>query len=116
MNVEFIRKFCLLLPGATEDIKWGHDLCFSIGGKMFCVTPLEPPFNASFKVKNDEFETLSASNDIIPAPYMARAKWIMVSKPTRFNKKEWEYYIRQSYELISVKLTGKLRKELGIDR
>jgi predicted DNA-binding protein (MmcQ/YjbR family) len=83
---------------------------------MFCVTSLEPPFNASFKVKDDEFESLSATHDIIPAPYMARAKWVMVSKSTRFTKKEWEQYIRRSYELISSKLSGKLRKELGIDK
>ena len=27
--------FCRSLPGATEDIKWEHDLIFSVGGKMF---------------------------------------------------------------------------------
>ena len=115
MNIEFLRKFCLSLPGATEDIKWGHDLCFSVGGKMFCVTSFEPPFTATFKVKAEEFESLTATQDIIPAPYLARAKWVMVSKSTRLTKKEWEQYVRQSYELISGKLPGKLRKELGID-
>ena len=38
MNIEQLRKFCLSMPGATEDIKWGADLCFCVGAKMFCVT------------------------------------------------------------------------------
>ena len=38
MNIEQLRKFCLSFPGATEDIKWGADLCFCVGAKMFCVT------------------------------------------------------------------------------
>jgi predicted DNA-binding protein (MmcQ/YjbR family) len=38
MNIEQLRKFCLSFPGATEDIKWGADLCFCVGEKMFCVT------------------------------------------------------------------------------
>ena len=35
MNIEQLRKFCLSFPGATEDIKWGNDLCFCVGKKMF---------------------------------------------------------------------------------
>jgi len=29
-------------PHATEQVQWGHDLVFKIGGKMFAITPLEP--------------------------------------------------------------------------
>jgi predicted DNA-binding protein (MmcQ/YjbR family) len=43
MNIEALRKFCLSLPAVTEDVKWGADLCFSVGGKMFCVTSMEGP-------------------------------------------------------------------------
>jgi predicted DNA-binding protein (MmcQ/YjbR family) len=115
MSIDFLREFCTSLPAVTEDIKWGHDLCFSVGGKMFCVTSLEPPLSVAFKVKDDEFDELSAQQGIIPAPYMARAKWIMVTDPKALKKKEWEHYIRQSYELINSRLTKKLRKELGLD-
>ena len=40
MNIEQLRKYCLSFPHATEDVKWGNDLCFCVGGKMFCVTGL----------------------------------------------------------------------------
>jgi len=114
MDIDFLRKFCLSLPAVTEDIKWGNDLVFSIGDKMFCVASLEAPFKCSFKVRDEEFEELSNKDGFIPAPYMARAKWILVTNPTKLNKKQWEQYIKQSYELVSSKLTRKLREQLGI--
>ena len=112
MTLEDLRKFCLSLPHVTEDIKWGHDLCFCIGGKMFCVTGIEGPLEVSLKVNDEEFEELVASNDIIPAPYLARYKWILIQKTTRFKKKEWEYYVKQSYDLIKEKLPAKINKTL----
>jgi len=114
MEIESLRKFCLKLPAATEDIKWGNDLVFSVGGKMFCVASLDAPFKCSFKVKDEEFEELSNKDGFMPAPYMARAKWVLVINPSKLNKKEWEQYIRQSYEMIKMKLTKKQREQLGI--
>ena len=115
MNIETLQKICLGLPAVTEDIKWGNDLCFSVGSKMFCVASLEPPFKCSFKVKDEEFEELSYRDGFMPAPYMARAKWVLVTNPVKLNKKEWESYIRQSYDMVKAKLTVKTRKGLGID-
>jgi predicted DNA-binding protein (MmcQ/YjbR family) len=113
MNIEQIRTFCLSLPSVTEDVKWGNDLCFCIGAKMFCVTGLTGPFGVSFKVKDDEFEELSTTPDIIPAPYVARYKWIFVSAEDRFSKDKWEHYIRQSYELVKAKLPKGVLAKLG---
>ncbi len=70
MNIESLRKICTSLPAVTEDIKWGNDLAFSIGDKMFCVASLESPFTCSFKVRDDEFEELSNQNGFMPAPYI----------------------------------------------
>ena len=82
--------------------------------KMFCVIGLEPPVRCSFKVKDEEFEELSVREGFMPAPYMARAKWVAVSDEARLSKKEWETFIRQSYELVKAKMTKKLKQELGI--
>jgi predicted DNA-binding protein (MmcQ/YjbR family) len=115
MDIDQLRSFCLSLPAVTEDVKWDNDLVFSIGDKMFCVASLEPPFKCSFKVPDGEFEELSVRQGFQPAPYMARAKWVLVTQPTILHKKEWEEYIKQSYELVKAKLTKKLRASLGID-
>lgn len=114
MDVEPIRSFCLSLPAVTEDVKWGNDLCFSVGEKMFCVTSLEGPLKFSFKVTDEEFEEVSARDGFMPAPYMARAKWVLVTDFSKLKKQERERYIRQSYELIKQKLTKRVRTELGI--
>jgi len=114
MDTEMLRKICSSLRAVTEDVKWGNDLVFSVGDKMFCAASLEPPFSCSFKVPDDEFDEISNRNGFTPAPYMARAKWVLVTDPSKLNKKDWERYIKQSYELIKIKLTKKLREKLGI--
>lgn len=114
MTVDLLREFCLSLPAATEDIKWGNDLVFSVGGKMFCVTSLDPPVKFSFKVSDDEFEELSSQDGFIPAPYLARAKWVLVTDANNLSKKIWQAYIKESYEMVKDKLTKKQRQELGI--
>jgi predicted DNA-binding protein (MmcQ/YjbR family) len=113
MTLEDLRTLCLSFPHVTEDIKWGHDLCFCVGGKMFCVTGLSGELTASFKVKDEEFEELSSSADIIPAPYVARYKWVLVQKASRLKKKEWEHYVRQSYELVKNGLPAKMKRALS---
>ncbi|MBF9253821.1 MmcQ/YjbR family DNA-binding protein [Pontibacter sp. 172403-2] len=113
MHIEALRDFCLSLPGVTEDIKWGADLCFSVDSKMFCITSTEAPHTVSFKVKAEEFEELASSANIIPAPYMARNKWVQVQAWSRFTDEQWEYYVKQSYEIVKSKLPKKVQQAIG---
>ena len=112
MNVQWIQKYCLSLPHVTEDIKWGNDLCFSIGKKMFCVVGLQEPNTASFKVTEDEFEEMAARDGFKPAPYMAKYQWVFATDLGLMNRKEWEHYISQSYALVRAKLAPKILKTL----
>ena len=114
MNIERIQKFCLSLPAVTEDIKWDNDLVFSVGGKMFCMVALDPPFKCAFKVKDEAFEECCLRDGFAPAPYMARAKWVQLTDPSKLHQKEWEQFLLHSYELVKMKLTRKLREQLGI--
>ena len=104
MNIEDIRSFCLTLPGVTEDIKWGHDLCFCIAKKMFCVTSLKEPLTISFKITDEEFDEVSNSEGFVPAPYVARYKWVLLENPDKVSKKKLQAYITQSYQLVKMKL------------
>ena len=75
MDVEWIRKYCISLPHTTEQVQWGNDLVFKIGGKMYAVTPLEPAAVwLSFKGTPEAFAELTERPNIIPAPYMARTQ------------------------------------------
>ena len=115
MDLETLRSFCLSLPAATEDVKWGHDLCFCVGEKMFCVASMEPPLTFSFKVPDEDFDEVSTRIGFTPAPYMARNKWVMVTDASKIKKKETEQMVRESYEMIKSKLTKKLRTSLKLE-
>jgi predicted DNA-binding protein (MmcQ/YjbR family) len=107
MTIESLRTFCLSLPDVTEDIKWESDLCFSTGGKMFCVTAADVESGVSFKVNEAEYREMVQREGIIPAPYLARHKWVYVLEFLWLTDAEWEHYIRQSYDLVRSKLPKK---------
>src|SRR5437763_1451339 len=113
MQIDFIENFCNNLPGVTSDIKWEHDLVFSIAEKMFCVCSTDPPLKVSFKVKDDEFEELSVRECFQPVRYMARSKWVIVNNTSKVNKEEWQHFLEQSYELVKAKLSKKMRASIG---
>ncbi len=112
MHHEQLRELCLSLKGATEDIKWGNDLCFCIGSKMFCVTWLGGPFQASFKVTDIEFDTLTARPNIDAAAYVGRYGWVQVKDPAALSPAEWDRLVRQSYALVKATLPKKTQKAI----
>jgi predicted DNA-binding protein (MmcQ/YjbR family) len=113
MEIEDIRSFCLSMPGVTEDIKWEHNLCFSVGGKLFLLISLdESPAAASFKVDEADFDQVSIRTGFGQAPYFARNKWVKVDDIGIPDRKEWMDFIRNSYELVKAGLPVKIRKTL----
>jgi len=110
MNIDQLRKICLGFPGATEQIQWEDDLLFKVGGKMFAITPLEPArLWLSLKVDPEEFAELIERPGIIPAPYLARAKWIAIESAEALPPMEVADLVRKSYELVLAKLPQKAR-------
>jgi predicted DNA-binding protein (MmcQ/YjbR family) len=115
MTIEDIETICDQFPAVTKDIKWEAHLCFNVGGKMFLMTsPDDVPPNAAFKVSDEEFEAISSRVGFKPAAYLARYKWVHVNDISRLNKKEWEHYARQSYDLVVAKLPNKIKNTLGL--
>ena len=47
-----------------------------------------------------------------PAPYLARARWVMVERGARLAPAELSALIRGSYELVKAKLPLGVRREL----
>jgi predicted DNA-binding protein (MmcQ/YjbR family) len=109
--VEAIRSFCLALPEATENIQWGADLVFKIGGKMFAVTNVHPegPYTLSFKCTPDTFGALIEKDGIKPAPYMARHCWVLLEQLNALSEEELHKRLRGSYELVVETLPKKKR-------
>ena len=113
MDLDSIRTFCLSLPHVTEDIQWGNDLLFRIGGKIFAGVSLEPPHNLAFKCTPEKFDELVEIDGIIPAPYMARNKWVSIMDFNALSDEETKRLMRNSYEMILSGLPKKLQTELA---
>jgi predicted DNA-binding protein (MmcQ/YjbR family) len=111
--VEWIRSVCLALPGATEQVQWGNDLVFKVGAKMFAVTCLEPaPVWLSCKTSPERFAELIERSGIIPAPYLARAKWVALQSDCTMGRNELKALLRDSYNLVVAGLPKKIRESL----
>lgn len=114
MTIEELQTICKSFKGVTEDIKWEDHLCFNVSGKMFLVTaPSSVPVSASFKVSDEEFDVLASKRGFMPAPYLARYKWVHLDDIGRLSKKQWLVYAKQSYELVKEKLPAKIKKQIG---
>jgi predicted DNA-binding protein (MmcQ/YjbR family) len=102
MNVDSIRAYCLSFPRATETLQWGDDLCFKIAGKIFAMLGLDLP-RLCFKCMPDVFAELIEREDIRPAPYVGRYKWVMLDRLDAVRDAELEDLIRQSYDMVAAK-------------
>jgi len=115
MDIESLRRYCLSLPQATEDIQWGNNLLFRIGRKMFAIAALDQvPVCVSFKCTPEEFAELIEREGIIPAPYLARNKWVLLKSLDVLPRAELKRLIKDSYTMVAAKLPKKVRSELGI--
>jgi predicted DNA-binding protein (MmcQ/YjbR family) len=113
MNIEQLRKYCLSFPGATEDIKWGADLCFSVVAKMFCVTSADSSMSGmSFKCTPEKFDELIEREGIEPAAYVGRYKWVHISDLNAVTPAELKDLIKTSYQLVFDKLPPKIKKSI----
>ena len=117
MNIEWVRAHCMALPHTTEQILWGDDLVFKIGGKMYAVVVLAAGHKVvmSFKCTPEVFAELVERPGIIPAPYSARSHWVALEREDALPRAEIKRLIRDSYDLVIAKMPkttqAKLRKK-----
>ena len=115
MDIEQVHTYCLSFPHVTEEILWGNDLVFKIGGKMFAVIGLDPASDhcLSLKCTPEKFAELIEQDGIIPAPYVARYYWVALERFTALSEQGLKTLLRKSYDLVLEKLPKKLRAQLG---
>lgn len=114
MSIAALKKHALSLPGATQDVKWGADWVASVGGKMFMVTADKPTASTglSFKVDEHRFLELTSLPGVIPAPYLARVKWVMVKDLKALPLAEIKALVARSHELVLQRLPKKLQRDI----
>lgn len=100
MSPQQVAAFCLGLPGAREDYKWGGIRVFSVAGnKMFAVLDLAGAV-LSFKVADELFLGYCDRPGVRPAPYLARARWISMQPPYPMGCEELCDLLQRSHQLV----------------
>jgi predicted DNA-binding protein (MmcQ/YjbR family) len=104
VQLEALRRFCLSFPQAEENLQWGDELCFKMGGKIFAIVGLDSvPQHLCFKCAPEAFEELLERQGIRPAPYLGRYQWVMMEAMDGLPGRELEALLRQSYAMVSAK-------------
>jgi predicted DNA-binding protein (MmcQ/YjbR family) len=102
MDVESIRSFCLSFPRVTENLQWGDDLCFKIGGKIFLTLGLDSR-RMCFKCVPGKFAALVEQEHIRPAPHVGRYKWVLLNRRDALRDDELQELIQPSFEMVAAK-------------
>ncbi|MEM1246947.1 MAG: MmcQ/YjbR family DNA-binding protein [Acidobacteriota bacterium] len=110
-----LQDHCRSLPAVTEDIKWGNNLVFSVGDKMFAIFDTEQGEALSFKVDEEAFDMLTNQSGMRPAPYLARHLWVTADRPDALPLEFLQELLEESHLLVAAKLPRSKRAKLGLD-
>ncbi len=111
---DLLYELCRSLPGVTEDVKWGDNLVFSVGGKMFALFDLPAGEPLSFKVDRDAFALLIQQEGIRPAPYLAKHSWVTLESRDTLPREVLQDLLQEAHAIVGAKLPKRLREKLGI--
>jgi predicted DNA-binding protein (MmcQ/YjbR family) len=88
----------------------GRRPLFQDSGKIFVTLALTAvPQKLCFKCTAETFAELLEREDIRPAPYVGRYKWVILDRVDALRTNELQEFIRQSYEMVAAKAPGKGR-------
>lgn len=118
MTLERFRDLCLAQAGATEQIQWGVDAVFKVGGKMFAVACTDHTDHpdapvCSFKCGDETFADLVEREGVTPAPYLARAKWVALSAWSALSDREFTTLVARGHALVLASLPKKTQASIA---
>lgn len=120
MTYDEYNEFCRSLPATSYVVQWGNSHVWKVGGKVFAIGGWEKVDKPAFTFKTSEldFEILRDQPGFRPAPYMASRgmKWIQQYDANETNDEELKYYLKESHHIVSLGLTKKKQKELGLNQ
>jgi len=119
MDYDDFNKFCALLPATSHVVQWGESDVWKVGGKVFAIGGWEKGTHPAFTFKTSElnFKVLSDQPGFRPAPYMASRgmAWIQQYEVPPASREQLEFYIKESHRIVSLGLTKKKQRELGLN-
>ena len=114
------NEFCRSLAATTHVIQWGGADVWKVGGKVFAIGGWDDGSQARFTFKVSElgYEILKEQPGLRPAPYFATRgmKWIQHYEAPGLPEDDLKAYLRESHRIVSLGLSRKRRRELGLER
>ena len=118
MTYNDFNFFCGSLPAATHVVQWRGSDVWKVGHKVFAIGSWRNRKypGITFKVSDTAYELLKTEPGLRPAPYLASRgmKWIQDYGEPGLRDTDLKLYLGMSHQLVSLGLTKKDRKELGL--
>lgn len=120
MTYEEFNDFFRSLPATSHVVQWGGSHVWKVGGKVFAIGGWENADKAAFTFKTSESDFLYLSDEpgYRPAPYFASRgmMWIQQYDVPDTSDDDLIYYLNKSHRIVSLGLTNKKQKELGLNQ
>jgi len=120
MTYDEFNVFCSKLTATSYVVQWGGSHVWKVGGKVFAIGGWDDPDKPAFTFKTSESDFLFLSDEpgYRPAPYFATRgmKWIQLHDISVVESDDLKHYLKESYRLVSLGLTKKKQKELGLNQ
>lgn len=118
MTLDEYNEYCASLPHAEHVVQWGGAHVWKIGGKIFAVAGWSDgeKIAVTFKCSELSYDLMKEQPGLRPAPYLASRgmKWIQRTDSETLDDEGLRAYVAESYRLVGLGLTRKLKRELGI--
>ncbi|MEM0910563.1 MAG: MmcQ/YjbR family DNA-binding protein [Pseudomonadota bacterium] len=120
MTIDEFNDFCGSFPATSYVVQWGGAHVWKVGGKVFAIGSQKEPDKPAFTFKTSEqnYYFLEMKPGYRPAPYLASRgmKWIQQYNASESEDEELKYYIHESHHIVSLGLSKKKQKELGLNQ
>jgi len=116
LDIDFLRKYCLLKPGVTEDLPFDESvLAFRVGNKIFALTNLDAEeFSVNLKGRPQEniLHREQYPEAVFPGYHMNKQHWNTVFPNNNLPSELFLQMVDQSFNLVFQSLPNKVRESL----
>lgn len=120
MTLDEFNQFCASLIATSHVVQWRGAHVWKVGDKVFAISRWddEDQPQITFKVSELAYELLQDVPGCRPAPYLASRgmKWIQHFDRPGLSDDELKGYLAASHRIVSLGLTKKKQKQLGLNQ
>ncbi len=117
LTYDEFNAFCRALPATSYVMQWHGSHVWKVGGKVFAIGGwVNEEAGVTFKVNDIAYEMLKDQPGLRPAPYLASRgmKWIQHYARPGLADADLKDYLRESHRIVSLGLSKKKQRELGL--